>query len=113
VLLVLLPQFRDCSFGEYPLSFAAAVGERKICGKLLGAYGERNKAEEWRKQHDDKALHDDYQDSLKLDFLNKQSVHGDTALHIAVRYGRQNVMDWLIDAGANGSMQVQNSLSLR
>ena len=73
----------------------------------------KNKAEEWEKQHDDKALHDDYQDSLELDFLNKQSVHGDSALHIAVRYGHQNVMDWLIDAGANDSMHVQNSLSSR
>eukprot|EP00802_Teleaulax_amphioxeia_P001878 Tamp_01880.p2 GENE.Tamp_01880~~Tamp_01880.p2 ORF type:complete len:592 (+),score=70.47 Tamp_01880:918-2693(+) len=68
----------------------------------------KNKAEEWEKQHDDKALHDDYQDSLELDFLNKQSVHGDSALHIAVRYGHQNVMDWLIDAGANDSMHILN-----
>ena len=33
--------YSECNFGEYPLSFAAAVGDEKLCHLLLDSYSRR------------------------------------------------------------------------
>ena len=191
---------RGCFLGEYPLSFAASVGQRETCELLLKIHEDQNKrmlelarafysnTEEiagklftggesrkltkgcsvlgaklvtkaavrkfrgdrdvWKtkkeqeniKKLQEKAAanplmtlempkaekngaekneaeknesNDAYIDHLNSKFLNQESSQGDTALHMAVRYGHLKVIDWLLGDKAKDSMHVQKPPSSR
>ena len=158
---------RGCFLGEYPLSFAASVGQRETCELLLKFHEDQNKRMlELARAFDSKRIkqiagklftceeskeltkgcsvrgaklvtedvvrdfriawdfwinneavknesNDDYKGHLNSKFLNRESGQGDTALHMAVRYGHLKVIDWLLGDKAKDSMHVQKPPSSR
>jgi ankyrin repeat protein len=42
-------------------------------------------------------------------FLNRRNSGGDTALHLAVKFGRISTIDWLLDNGAMPSLDMLNN----
>eukprot|EP01060_Flectonema_neradi_P004772 TRINITY_DN1311_c1_g1_i1.p1 TRINITY_DN1311_c1_g1~~TRINITY_DN1311_c1_g1_i1.p1 ORF type:complete len:964 (+),score=117.49 TRINITY_DN1311_c1_g1_i1:63-2894(+) len=70
-----------CYFGEYPLSFAVACGNKKMAQLLLTRV--RNKAKiEGRNPNT---------------ILSRIDTFGNTALHIAVIHRRPELFDWILD----------------
>jgi hypothetical protein len=47
--------------------------------------------------------------SRKIAFMNVQDEHGNTALHMAVAFGRQEMVQYLMQNGASPSMTLMNS----
>jgi ankyrin repeat protein len=50
--------------------------------------------------------------SRKVAFMNVQDEHGNTALHMAVAFGRQEMVQYLMQNGASPSMTLMNAQHL-
>lgn len=69
----------ECPYGELPLSFAAATGQTALCRILLGAGAD----------------------------LYAKDAEGNTALHIAVRFARVDVYEFLVEWEADLKREVE------
>eukprot|EP01062_Namystynia_karyoxenos_P067327 TRINITY_DN6125_c0_g1_i1.p1 TRINITY_DN6125_c0_g1~~TRINITY_DN6125_c0_g1_i1.p1 ORF type:complete len:947 (+),score=300.53 TRINITY_DN6125_c0_g1_i1:98-2842(+) len=77
----------QCYFGEYPLSFAVACGNKPVC-ELLVAHGGR-------------------------DMLERRDSYGNTALHLAVIHRRPELFDWLLERFHQNGLPRKESLGMR
>ena len=115
---VLANPLSGCYYGEYPLSFAASVGSVRVCEQLyncamrrseardgaLGDAGEDVREREARGRVLSPRLglagavgaEEDLACGAEGRFLNAADSFGNTAMHLAVMYGRREVVDWLL-----------------
>ena len=98
-----------CYYGQFPLSFAASVGNVRVC-QLLYAYQKmRFESDHDAWQAPGEAREREHQVQLRTLwgggcavptdmslFVNAMDSFGNTAMHMAVMYGRKDVVDWLM-----------------
>ncbi len=71
--LIRFNPYSECYYGEFPLSFAASVGNTDICNMIFQHSTNRKAA------------------------LYRADTSGNTALHMAVIHRQTNTVDWLLD----------------
>ena len=110
-----------CDYGEFPLSFAASVGNVDIMTELAkhAEHGGIPKAElievlkSQRKIRNmlkikDEIVVDEDGGFMRL-LIGLQDSRGNTAMHKAVQYERRNVVDWIMKNHGEQSLQMLNA----
>ena len=119
-----------CYYGEFPLSFAASMGNIEMISLIIDFASQIIRKQEFLTcpfilwldgqvsllLEESEGFHDQFgrQDSEQRTnrrisaFLNVQDEHGNTALHMAVLYEKKEVVEWLLDNGATPSLTLMN-----
>ena len=125
-----------CYYGEFPLSFAASIGNVRICEQLLNRHLQVLKNPKKLEISEDvqeqiyqldflnkrlkyiRGLHSDHQlritpELKKVLFLNAMDTFGNTAMHMAVMHEKKDVIDWLMgQESAKQSLETLNNEGL-
>ncbi len=93
-------KYSGCYYGEFPLSFAASVGNVSICRLIIKAFLIRLKLKkqqfsESEEDYDMKKLAGEKVEELR-EFINRPDSFGNTALHMAVFHDRADVLVWMM-----------------
>jgi hypothetical protein len=112
----------ECDFGEFPLSFAASMGQVKMMGVMKDAMTQRIRTDERGSYYDhlvknpifkkirEKPLQWSCESHACFLMLNVQDSDGNTALHKAVEFNRIEAIDWLLAHCGHPSLLVLNRL---
>ena len=118
-----------CYYGEFPLSFAASIGNVRICKQLYNK--QKKMLPDWKNTEcsEDAQEHfeqlrlrrtwlmyvpSDQQKRMTREmketlFLNAMDSFGNTAMHMAVMYEKKDVIDWLMgQESAKQSLEILN-----
>jgi hypothetical protein len=110
----------ECDFGEFPLSFAASMGQVKMMGVMKDAMTQRIRTDGSYYDHlvkntifkkiREKPLQWSCEFHACFLMLNVQDSDGNTALHKAVEFNRIEAIDWLLAHSGYPSLFVLNKL---
>lgn len=112
----------ECDYGEFPLSFAASMGQVKMMRVIKDAMTQRIRTDERGSYYDHLVKNPIFKKIREKPvpwsrefhacflMLNAQDSDGNTALHKAVQFNRIEAIDWLLAHGGYPSLLVLNSL---
>ena len=113
--------YGQCDYGEYPLSFAASMGQVKVMVVMKDAITQLIRKDESGTYYDHLVTH--YPSKMRVRpskwskefhvcflMLNAQDSDGNTALHKAVEFGHLKAIDWLLANGGYPSLRTLNDM---
>jgi len=118
-----------CYYGGFPLSFAASIGDVQMASMLIEHATQVIQAHEHEYSpftawldvqisnlvEQSEEFHMEFSGGSEVNkrrlaaFINVQDSHGNTALHMAVRYGKSDMIEHLIGSRATPSLSLMNS----